>query len=197
MPRPPERLAILGCLLLQASCATLRVPADLPTIQNAIAVNTRVADVQLSATALSGTEQYLELFDDNLPEIGLVAARISLRNESSQLLFVPPTPWSLRIGDRSFKGLDAEMMLKVYYKKRRIRMFTVKTDEAARLGIQRLLFSPRQIPPATQQDGLAFFQLDVAHAARWPAGAALISGMLRFADGREISLDLHFPNAAP
>jgi len=188
---------MLACLLPQASCASLQVPAGMPSIENAIAVETEASDVQLTAVAFSGAEQYLELFDDNLPEIGLVATRITLRNESSQPLEIPSKPWALQIGDRQFKALDVEALLENYYKGRQIRMYTVQADETARLGILKLLFTPGQLPPKTSRDGLAFFKLDANHLTRWPAGAILLSKMLRLADGRKISLELAFSHATP
>jgi hypothetical protein len=190
-------IAIVECLPFQVSCASLRLPASLPSINHASIVETRAADVRLTAVALSHAEQYLELFDDNLPEIGLVATRIIIKNESTQPLIVPRKPWALRIGDRQFDELDAQSLLKSYYEGRQIRMFTVQTDETARLGLLRLLFTPGQIPPHASQDGLAFFKLDAIHLTRWPTGAALISQLLAFADGRKISLELNFSHATP
>ena len=86
--------------------------------------------VTLEAHPVAGEDAYLELFDDNLPELGIAAIRVVVRNGRDAALSWEKAQWRLQTGSRKYASLNSDGVLRRYHKGRGIRFLTVHAGAA-------------------------------------------------------------------
>jgi hypothetical protein len=178
---------------VQLACSTLQVPMTVPTFKPAEVLRADTTDMRLEVKPIVGVRSYWQLFDDNLPEIGIAAVWVALTNLSDGMIDFSRSKWLIQIGGRVYGRLDNSQVLDQYYKRRHIRMYTDYADRRARQKLARITFDLVSLRPSAQEDGLVFFRVNPASAPDWTRGAVLQIRNVRTA-GRK-SLDLNLPLA--
>jgi hypothetical protein len=152
--------------------------------------------VTLEARPVVGGEEYWDLFDDHLPEVGIAAVWINLRNGRGEEI-VPGARWSLRLADRRYRDMDSEALFPRYYARRGIRMYSINTDRRARSRFEELRFQPGGLAPSAERAGLLFFPIDPARASDWHSAATLLSPEIRTSEKKPLVLELPLRYAGP
>jgi hypothetical protein len=173
-------LALAACGFLYA-CSSLHVQPKRPLFRSQDLVRTSRDDIEFGWKAIVGEDEYLDLFDENLPESGLVAIWIQIRNGRAQEIDPNPHAWSLRIGNEKFPALSIAEVFKRYYSGSKIRMVTVNADRTARAEMEQLAFPRGRIPAGTAREGLLFFRIKSAFAAEWAGAATLCASEIQLA----------------
>ncbi len=153
--------------------------------------------VTLEAHPVAGEDAYLELFDDNLPELGIAAIRVVVRNGRDAALSWEKAQWRLQTGSRKYASLNSDGVLRRYHKGRGIRFLTVHAEQRVQERLQAVMFRPSRVGPAESRDGFVFFRTDTAPSAEWVKDARLILRGLRTADGKSLTFDLPLAYAHP
>jgi hypothetical protein len=190
-------LILLATLALLASCSSLQVPLQPPTFKEREYVRGGNSGLNLAVKPIEGIKAYWELFDDNLPEIGIAAVWVTAKNTSGQTIDLTRSKWTVHIGDRKMARLENAAVLNRYYKGRQIRMYTVEADQRARRDLERMTFHPGRLQPAMGAEGLIFFRIDPSPAAQWTRGAILQINHVRIDNGKWIELNLPLTYASP
>src|SRR5437867_4046611 len=125
--------------LMLGACATLQVPSRTPSFPSEKYVNTSREGVVVRAYAVEHYEDYWQLFEEDLPKIGLGALWVRIDNTREGAISLKDARWTLRKGARSFVSLDAKDVLKRFYSGQGIRMYGVAAHEKARKGLERLI----------------------------------------------------------
>jgi hypothetical protein len=168
---------------LTASCAALQAPISPPPLQPREFLRASREGIDIAAKPIVGDDEYLQLFDDDLPSIGIVALWIQARNTRATAIELHPASWYIRIANRSFPALSVQKVFERYYKGRNVRMYAIRADRAARLNMERVAFHQGRIQPSAEQDGFVFFRIDPSISAGWTHGATLVM--------QDFQLDMH------
>jgi hypothetical protein len=191
------RTGIVFLAITLQSCSSLRAPVEQPSFSEAEYRSSNRDGLILSARPVVTAQEYWELFDDNLPEIGICAAWIRIRNNGQQDADLAGTTWSLLIGEVHYKLLKPSQVLERYYKGRHIRMYTVSADRQALRNLEALEFHGGQLNSREENEGFIFFQMPPTLANNWVSGATLASDGIRLANKTKISFRLPLTYANP
>jgi hypothetical protein len=205
MPAFPGRLRVfslsLSSLLCAAffftSCTSLRVPVDFPGYESAQSLNLSADGIDVFAKPLISRQDYQDVFDDYLPEIGLVAVWVQVQNTRSSDIMLAKEKWALRTGNRNRKQLDAPSILKRYYQGRNIRMYTLHTYTRARQQIEQSMIRDGKISSSMKLDGFVIFPIDKALQQDWNKGAVLMHKGIYLNDQKKVEIRLSLDYANP
>ncbi len=178
----PALLHLAGAI----SCSSLHAPAVLPAYTAADSYAAADSGIQIRALPVREPSRYYELFDEYLPEVGILALRVSIADGTGQPIDASSVAFLLQDGDKTHRALELDQLFKTYYSRSHIRMYTLNTDETARREISRVSLKKGIIQPAQAADGLIFFSPAEHLSAGWPAGSVLVVKGIRLADGRKL-----------
>jgi hypothetical protein len=182
--------------LAASSCATLKVPATAPEFSADSFLRVAVDGITLAAHPLVTREAYWDVFDDYLPEVGIVAIWIRRHSTLDREIDASRARWRLRLPLREAGHLRSVELLKRYYKGRSIRMYTIEADLQARSRLEKLLFQPGRLEPSARREGFIFFRLDHDARLEWTKGAILVGSGIWPGD-RSLTLELPLFYAHP
>jgi hypothetical protein len=194
------RLTALTSVLAAAlsSCATLQLqrPLEAPVFPAQEYIHKNWNGVDIGVRPLVKEDEYLRLFDDDLPKIGVVALYVEVMNEGRTNLAVDPGSWFIRVGGRRFPALSVTKLFERYYSAHHIRMYSAATDSAARMELDQSVLKKGSIGPAGILAGFVFFRMDPGMAAAWDRDATLVArGLL--ADHRSATMEIALTHANP
>jgi hypothetical protein len=172
-------------------CSTLHVPAARPQLAPRESVETAAGDVVLRAAAIVGKERYQDLFDDDLPQFGIVAVWITVENRGNREIAVDPKRWYVMAGTRRYPAMSPNEMVDRYYHGRGIRLYVLRADERARDSLGQLSLQRARLAPGASADGFVFFRTDGPAPASWNLEASLVARGIR--PGGEQKLDMQLP----
>ncbi len=155
------------------SCTTLHVPVQPPAFAPGDPEAVEVSGIEIRAKAIEGRDTYLSLFEDDLPEIGIVAIWVSVRNGSPLALPATGFRWELRHGSSTFHSLSTRKVFDLYYRARRIRAYSAHSDSEARRGMEKLSFPEGILPQSAAREGFVFFKVPLGWSAGWVQGTVL------------------------
>lgn len=190
-------VAAVAISLLMCSCTTLTVPVDPPQFKPDEMLCTSAPGVELGVKPIQGRDSYWSLFDDNLPEAGIGALWVSVKNVADVEIDFSKVKWVLRRGSTDQLALDGDQVFKLYYRARHIRMYAVETDRQARLAVERIRFQPGRIRPSMVREGFLFFRVVPSSALDWSGRGTLFADNIRLKDGRISSLQVRLAYANP
>jgi hypothetical protein len=153
--------------------------------------------IDIAVKPIVEEDEYLQLFDDNLPSIGIVALWVQARNMRATAIELNLASWYIRIANRSFPALSVQKVLERYYKGRNVRMYAIGADRAARLSMERVAFHQGRIQPSAEQDGFVFFRIDPSISAGWTHGATLGMEDIRLDRHSKTNLEVALSHANP
>jgi len=163
--------AVLAC----SACASLHVPAAAPTIPGNRWISANAGGLSIRVAPLTERMNYWEVFDENLPECGIVALWMEISNGSGVSYGLGEAAWRLRVGNREFRPLNSEEVLQRYYEGRRIRFYSEEGDRKARIDLAERMLPHTVLPPSGKVAGFLFFALDADLASSWDQQATLIA----------------------
>jgi hypothetical protein len=165
-------LAVYAALIV--SCTTMRVPLRAPSYPEQEMLHRSQEGIDLAVRPIEHEDEYWQLFDDNLPSIGIVALWLEARNQRDTAIELPLANWSLRIGGRSYPAISVDELFKRYYDGYRVRMYSIKADRSARRDMARVAFQPGRIEPSMKREGFLFFRINPEVGAAWNREASLL-----------------------
>lgn len=189
--------ASMAILLVMCSCATLNVPAVPPQFNPKEMLCINAPGVELSVKAIEGRDNYWSLFDDDLPQAGIGAIWVSVKNVSDSEIDLSKLKWVLRRGGTDEPALDGDQVFKLYYRARHIQMYGIETDRRAKLALEKIRFQAGRIRPRMVREGFLFFRVAPASAQDWVGNGILRAENVRLTEGRTSSLQVHFAYANP
>jgi hypothetical protein len=189
-------------LLLSASaallsCAGLRVPAQRPAPGPEDLRTLTMDGILLGAHPIVGRDAYWDHFDDNLPEIGIAAVWISIRNHRAGTVDLTRCRWSLKTAARRYRALEASQFMDIYYDGRNLRLRSENRDRNTRRELNNIMFRPGSIRNGLTRDGYLFFRLKSEALLDWKKSATLEARNVLLEDGRKIDLILSLSNGNP
>jgi hypothetical protein len=190
-------MAAVVCSAWVQACITLRVPARAPEFAAADLVRATVEDVTLEARAIQGTAANHDLFDDDLPEIGIGAVWVSIRNARSAPIDLGSVQWALTMRDRQYAALRRDDLLKRFYKGRKIRLYSTRTHGDAQAALDRALFRATTIAPGSTAAGFVFLKTEPTRTPSWARGATLVARGVGVGDGRRIDVQVTLAEGVP
>jgi hypothetical protein len=134
-----------------------------------------VDGIDVGVRPIRSEAEYLQYFDDNLPAIGIAAIWMEVSNSRTRSVSMQPASWVLRIGDRDFHSMTVSEVFNRYYRQRRIRIYSVRNDRAARQDLEKVSLGDAPIAPAAQRRGFVFFRIDPQMASDWDHRATLVA----------------------
>jgi hypothetical protein len=184
-------VALLCVSFFLVSCTSLRVPIGFQGYEeSAQMLHSDTNGIVVEAKALTSRQDYMEIFDDFLPEIGLVAVWLQIQNTRSSGIDSSKNKWVLNLRNRSTKQLDANSILQRYYHQRHIRMYSVHTDSQARQDLEKLMIPSGQIGSSMEFKGFIFFLIDETQKLDWNKGAILINKDIFIQERRRMEIRL-------
>lgn len=190
---PP--LALLACVLI--SCATLQAPMQSPVYTREQMQHAARDGIEIAVRTIEGEDEYLDLFDNDLPGIGMVAVWVEVRNTRPDAIQLKPDLWSMRTGARRVPAMSVAEVYERYYEGRRVRMYAVRTDGAARSRMQQALLAEGRIPPSETRRGFLLFRIDPAAAPGWSGGAVLVARDILPDSGTATTIEISLSHADP
>ncbi len=198
--RYPRLVTSLACglgILLMASCTSLQAPVEPPVYDSRHSVSAEDRDIRIDIMPIEGNSSYEDLFEEDLPRLGIAAAWVSIRNMGSAPVDLRHLEWFLYRNGIRYKELRTNQLLSRYYKARNIRAYTLNADQKARLKVEKLLFRSDSLTPGALEDGFVYFEIDPAIAPAWIAGGFIQARDIRLEDGSKISIEVHFAHVDP
>jgi hypothetical protein len=189
--------ALLCATFFFISCTGLRLPVDSPSYEHAQLLTASTAGVTVFAKPLISRQDYLDMFDDYLPEIGLVAVWVKVRNDRSSDINLAKNKWVLQTGNRGARQLDAPSILKRYYHGRKIRMYTLRSYTRTHQQIEQLIVPDGKIPSSMKLEGFVIFQIDTSMQQNWNKGAVLSNKGIYLDDQKKVEFRLSLDYANP
>jgi hypothetical protein len=190
-------LIVAGFSILLASCATLQVPVSEPTFSRQHFLSATQDGIRIGARPIVDEDEYLKLFDDFLPQIGIVALWVEVNNTRAEAIDLRPGNWYLRTGNRRYHASNVQDIFARYYRGRGIRMYAVGTDRTARRNMEKVAFPFGRIEPNLTRHGLLFFEIDPALISVWDRGATVGVTDIRLNRGLKISFEIKISHAHP
>jgi hypothetical protein len=195
---PWQHVAILVSTgFLVSSCSSLHVPLNAPLFGSEDLLHASNSGIDLAAKPIEGTASYWQLFDDNLPEIGIGAVWVVIHSNRDDAIDLTKAKWSIKIGELVHTPLSTSEILKLYYKGRKIRMYTLKADETARRNLDNLEFHPGGKSSSLMHDGFVFFRIAPTQVPDWTRGGILRLEDIRLINGQKITIELPLSYANP
>jgi hypothetical protein len=181
---------MIALSLACCSCSTLHVPASRPRLEKAIPLQASVENLQLVARPVEADETYRELFEESLPEIGILAVWLEARNRGPDTFDFRKASWEIRSSRPvKLRRADNKTVLGRYYKARGIRAYTLHTHEKALSALECLSFPDPLLKPNQSAEGFIFFISDERPLQAWTHGARIIVRQLRQA-GRRLTVEI-------
>jgi hypothetical protein len=190
-------LMIAGLGAFLTSCTTLQVPVSGPSFPLQEVLRGSREGVEIGVTPIVAEDEYLQLFDDDLPEIGIAALWVEVHNTRSTAIEMNPVGWHLRTSGQESSSLSIEEVFARYYQGRKVRMYAIGTDGTARLNMERVIFRPGPIQPAAKRQGFVFFRLNPAIPSGWNRGATLGVDNIWLDRSNKINLEIALSHANP
>jgi hypothetical protein len=190
-------LVVASLGYLTTSCATLQAPMSPPPLQPQEFLRGSREGIDIAVKPIVEEDEYLQLFDDNLPSIGIVTLWVQARNTRATAIELNPASWYIRIANRSFPALSVQSLLERYYKGRNVRIYAIGADREARLNMERVAFHQGRIQPSAEQDGFVFFHIDPSISAGWTHGATLVMQDLPLDKHSRTNLEVALSHANP
>jgi hypothetical protein len=154
-------------------------------------------EVELSATPIQSTDDYWELFDDNLPEIGLVALWIEMRNTGSRETDLSRVRWELRRGTLLLREASADDIFKQYYQRRQVRLYSVNSDLIARKAMSGALMKSGRLQPSESCSGFLVFKSKSPLPQDWSRDGVLVGRGFPPRSGGRKTVELPLTHANP
>jgi hypothetical protein len=183
--------------LLLTSCATLQVPVAEPSLSQQQLLSATQNGISLGARPILEEDEYLKLFDDFLPEIGIVVLWVEVRNARSEVIHLQPANWSLQTGSHQYHALNIRDLFERYYGGRGIRMYALSTDRRARQRMEAVAFPFGSLGPGVTRNGFLFFAIDPALSSVWDRDAILGIREIHLDRGSKFSLEIKISHANP
>ncbi len=181
----------LGAVVLAVSgCVTLHVPAVGPDFTAREYVEKESKGIVLRVRPIVGKESYGELFDDDLPQVGIVAVWATVENHSRLDAAVDPGQWYLQVADHRCRSVSANKMVDRYYHERGIRLYVVQADERTRERLEKLSMRREALAPGASAEGFVFFRIDHSAPPSWNLDATLIAEGIRLGGARKLDMQL-------
>jgi hypothetical protein len=184
-----------GFAVVLASCATLQVPLAELSFPPPHTLRESRDEIDVGARPMVSEDDYLKLFDDFPPDIGIAALWVEVKNARATAIEIQPSNWRLLAGNRSFHVLSVQDVFDRYYQGRNIRMYTTGADRDAKQKMKRVSFENRRIEPSMKRAGLVFFAIDPALASGWEHGAMLSLADIQLARGSKIAIQVKISHA--
>jgi len=153
--------------------------------------------ISLGAHSVVGRDAYWDHFDDNLPEIGIIAVWVSIENHRSAKIDLTRCNWSLENSARRYNSIDASRLMDIYYDKRHVRLWSENTDRNARRDLNNIILKPGSLGPGLVRNGFLFFRLRTEALLDWKRDSTLQAQGVLLEDGRKIDLNLSLSNGNP
>ena len=189
----PPAFALLACMII--SCATLQAPLRDPTFPRDEMQHTIRDGIEVAAKAIVNEDQYLDLFDDNLPEIGIAAVWVEIRNTRADAIHLEPDAWSLRTGAQTASAMSVSEVYERYYAGHRVRMYSVQSDSAARTRMEKALLAEGPMAPSESRSGFVLFRIDPAAASGWSLGAVMVVRKILLDSGSTTTIEIALSHA--
>jgi hypothetical protein len=182
--------------ILLASCASLKVPVELPKVSRPTFRASRDG-VTLGAHPIEGRESYWELFDDELPTIGIAALWVRIENSRAEPIDLSDLTWTLQAGSETFSGLSIDQVLERYYQRRGIRFYSLNSDRKAREDLERVTLKSGLLPPSAVCQGFVFLDVDHSSGHGWSRGTRLFARGIRLDNRQRIQFEFSPVDAHP
>jgi len=187
-------LAISGCLLV--SCASLQVPLNPPSFPSAEFSTISQDEITIRVKPIVSEEDYLELFDENLPRNGVVALWVEMNNGKTTAIDFKKDGWLLLAGGRSFAPLPGAKMLERFYAANHTRMISENADAESRRRLERIELAAGPLRPGTKREGFLFFRIDPRLSSTWSrGGASLLVRDVRLDGRHKKTMEIVLPHA--
>ena len=197
MLRWRHSLAAWPLWIFFVSCASLKVPVDLPAVSRP-ALRASRDGVTLGAHPIEGRESYWELFDDELPAIGIAAVWVRIENSRAEPIDLSDLRWTLQAGNETYSALNIDQVLERYYERRGIRFYSQNSDRKAREDLERVTLKGGLLAPSAVSQGFVF--LDVDHSSGhgwWSRGARLYARGIRLENHQRVQFEFSPVDAHP
>ncbi len=171
----PFATAPIAFLLSLSGCSSLQVPLTPPSFPSQDMASAGSEGVEVHVHAIRSDNEYFELFDDYLPQIGIAAIWVEVENTRPSAITTTPAAWELRIESHVRHPLTIDKVLKRYYARRRIRMVGVNADLEARKNLEQMTFPGGQISGTSRRSGFVFFPIDDKLDPDWAGASARFS----------------------
>jgi hypothetical protein len=191
-----QGLLLSAAVFLTASCSSMQVPVRGFEIPSQELLFFSQNGVSIGARAIVGRDHYWDLFDDNLPEFGIGAIWVEVRNESESILDMSSVRWILDGNQAGKKELDSSSVLDRYYKMRRIRMVSSEENRKSIVNLEFVRFRSARIPSRSSSQGFLFFRTNPYESENWARGS-LRAERVRDSQGRILSIQVSLANANP
>jgi hypothetical protein len=178
------------------SCASLKVPANPPAVSKPAFQASREG-VTLGAHAIEGRESYWELFDDELPLIGIAVLWIRVENSRTEPIDLSDLSWTLQTGSETFSGLSIDQVLERYYARRGVRFYSMNSDRKAREDLERVTLKGGLLAPSSVRQGFVFLEVDRSLGHGWSRGARLFARGIRLESRQRIQFEISPVDAQP
>jgi hypothetical protein len=179
-----------------ASCASLKIPVDAPTVSRPTFRASREG-VTIGAHAIEGRESYWVLFDDELPLIGIAALWVRIENSRAGPIDLSDLTWTLQTGSETFSGLSVEQVLERYYERRGVRFYSLNSDRKTREDLERVTLKGGLLPPSGVCQGFVFLEVDHLSGHGWSGGARLFARGIRLEGRQKIQFEFSPVDAQP
>jgi hypothetical protein len=186
-------LSLAGC----SACSTLQAPARIPAFPVQETLRVSHDGLEVAARPILGEEAYFELFDDYLPEIGIVAVWVEVRAAGADALEIGPESWQFSSGDAALVALDLRRMFDRYYKRRSVRMVSLHIDAEGLAKMERVAFRSGRVAGGRPHSGFLFFDLGAPAARAWNQGAPQNRCGLRLRPNANTTVEIVFPHEHP
>ena len=179
------------------SCASLRVPSSIPEFEPSAWVSVEKEGLDLRAVPLEGRSCYWEVFDENLPALGIVALWVEIRNGRRTPVTLTDARWRLQIPGGKTGSLDAVEVMKRYHSKAGTRIYSTAAEADSRGKLDHLLLAPGNLAAGQSRSGFLFFAVDPEQEVHWSQAARLIAPPIRCAGWRAAIIELPLAYATP
>jgi hypothetical protein len=153
--------------------------------------------VIIGAHPIEGRENYWDLFDDELPQIGIAALWVRIENSRSEPVDLSDLSWTLEARGESFSNLSTDQVLDRYYDRRGIRFYSVNSDRKAREDLEKVMLKTGRLLPAAISQGFVFLDIDPAAGNEWSHGAKLFVRGIRLENRQKLEFELSPVDAHP
>jgi len=181
---------LISLIVAVSGCSTLHVPAARPSFSAKESAEAQQEGVLLKAMAILGKESYSDLFDDYLPQFGIIAVWMTIENRGKQEVTVDPKHWYLMAASRRCPAMSPNEMVDRYYRERGIHLYFVHADERARDRLAKLSLRGGRIAPSDSIEGFVFFRIDGPAPPSWNLDATLMARGIKPGGRRELDMQL-------
>ncbi len=193
-----SRTAIaIALLAFLVACATLQTPPPGLPLQDQDLLRVSRDAINIGIRPIVAEDDYLQLFDDYLPQVGIVAIWVEIGNERATTIALDPAKWYVRTGIRDFRSLGIANVFKRYYDGHHVRMYSQQADAAARRSLEQAVLKRGNIEPAQKRAGFVFFGIDPGTASEWSRNARLIASGLSLDRRSRIAIEIALSHADP